>query len=73
MPGFALNFDQSGGTLLDDFALLATQDYNLGKKNDWFGHFRGGLYGHYSRLTGASTDRLRSYRSAMTVIGNAAD
>lgn len=54
MPVWTLNFDQSGGKQLDDFALLATQDYNLGSKNDWFGHFRGGLYGHYSRLTGAS-------------------
>lgn len=54
MPDFTLKFDQSGGTRLDDFALLATQEYNLGKNNDWFGHFRGGLYGHYSRLTGAS-------------------
>ena len=54
MPELTLNFDLSGGKQLDDFALLARQDYNLGKKNDWFGHFRGGLYGHYSRLTGAS-------------------
>ena len=54
MPDLKLNFDQSGGNQLDDFALLARQDYNLGKKNDWFGHFRGGLYGHYSRLSGAS-------------------
>ena len=54
MSDLALKFDQSGGKQLDDFALLARQDYNLGKQNDWFGHFRGGLYGHYSRLTGAS-------------------
>ncbi len=54
MPDLTLKFDRSGGKQLDDFALLATQDYNLGKKNDWFGHFRGGLYGHYSRLTGVS-------------------
>lgn len=49
-----LIFDQSGGNQLDDFALLARQDYNLGKRDDWFGHFRGGLHGFYSRLTGAS-------------------
>ncbi len=54
MPDLTLNFDRLGGKQLDDFALLARQDYNLGKRNDWFSHFRGGLYGHYSRLTGAS-------------------
>ncbi len=54
MTNLTLNFDRSGGEQLDNFALLATQDYNLGEKNDWFGHFRGGLHGHYSRLTGAS-------------------
>lgn len=62
MPDLTLNFDQSGGKKLDDFALLARQDYNLGKKNDWFGHFRGGLYGHYSRLNGASIHYANMHR-----------
>lgn len=54
MSNLTITFDRFGGEQLDDFALLATQDYNIGKKDDWFGHFRGGLYGHYSRLNGAS-------------------
>jgi hypothetical protein len=62
MPDLTLNFDRSGGKQLDDFALLATQNYNLGKKNDWFGHFRGGLYGHYSRLNGASIHYANMHR-----------
>ena len=37
---------------LDEFALLATQDYNLGNKPEWFGCFRGGLYGFYARVFG---------------------
>jgi hypothetical protein len=37
---------------LDEFALLACQDYNLGNTSDWFGSFRGGLYGFYGRVFG---------------------
>lgn len=37
---------------LDEFALLARQDYNLGNSSDWFGYFRGGLYGFYGRVFG---------------------
>lgn len=37
---------------LDEFALLASQNYNLGDKTDWFGCFRGGLFGFYSRVYG---------------------
>lgn len=37
---------------LDEFALLACQDYNLGNTSDWFGCFRGGLYGFYGRVFG---------------------
>lgn len=39
---------------LDQFALLASQDYNLGKPkgSDWFYSFRGGLYGVYARVYG---------------------
>ncbi|NTW34178.1 MAG: hypothetical protein HGB12_16430 [Bacteroidetes bacterium] len=40
---------------LDDFALLMCQDCNYGNVNDWFGAFRGGLYGFYSRLDGVRT------------------
>jgi len=37
---------------LDQFALLACQVYNFGNTTDWFGNFRGGLYGFYSRIYG---------------------
>lgn len=37
---------------LDQFALLACQNYNIGNETDWFGSFRGGLYGFYSRNRG---------------------
>jgi hypothetical protein len=35
---------------LDEHALIASQDYNYSNESDWFGTFRGGLYGMYSRL-----------------------
>lgn len=53
MTAYYLAFDVTSLEILDKLALLACQDYNLGNSKDWFGHFRGGLYGHYSRLTGA--------------------
>ena len=37
---------------LDEFALLACQDNNLGNTPNWFGCFRGGLYGFYGRVFG---------------------
>ncbi len=37
---------------LDAFALLARQDCNLGDEVNWFGCFRGGLFGFYSRVYG---------------------
>jgi len=49
---YSLIFDLSRYQELDNFALLARQDYNLGNKGGWLGHFRGGLYGFYARLTG---------------------
>jgi len=47
-----LNFDLSDFDDLDNFALLARQDYNLGNPGQWFGSFRGGLYGFQSRIYG---------------------
>lgn len=52
MKDFQLPFNLQACQKLDDFALLATQDYNLGGKGDWFGCFRGGLYGFYARIYG---------------------
>ena len=49
---YIVNFDLSPYDSLDKFALLADQKYNLGDKDDWFGCFRGGLYGFYARLMG---------------------
>src|SRR5215813_960072 len=52
MSDFAVHFDSEPFESLDQLALLACQDYNLGGESDWFGEFRGGLYGFYARLYG---------------------
>lgn len=53
MRDYHLKFDFQPCQKLDyEFALLATQIYNLGRKGDWFGCFRGGLYGFYARIYG---------------------
>lgn len=52
MKDFKLPFELRAYDSLDKFALLATQDYNLGGKGHWFGCFRGGLYGFYARIYG---------------------
>ena len=52
MPDFSVQFDLVPLKSLDQLALLACQDYNLGGAGDWFGEFRGGLYGFYARLYG---------------------
>ena len=49
---YTLKFDLSPYKDLDNFALLADQNYNLGDKGDWFNQFRGGLYGLYARVLG---------------------
>lgn len=58
MANFDLPFDLSNYEQLDQFALLACQSYNLGNSNDWFGAFRGGLYGFYARIHGIVTHYL---------------
>jgi hypothetical protein len=55
MPDFQLDFELSDAKRLDDYALLACQDYNLGNGGDWFGSFRGGLYGFHARIHGVAT------------------
>lgn len=52
MPDFAVHFDSEPFESVDQLALLACQDYNLGGAGDWFGEFRGGLYSFYARLYG---------------------
>ena len=52
MSDFAVHFEAAPFESLDQLALLACQDYNLGGAGDWFGAFRGGLYGFYARLYG---------------------
>lgn len=52
MPEFEVHFDWAPFETLDQLALLARQDYNLGGAGDWFGEFRGGLYGFNARLLG---------------------
>ena len=49
---FTIQFDAAPLEALDQFALLAVQNYNLGSADDWFGEFRGGLFGFYTRLNG---------------------
>jgi len=55
MADFALTFNAAHYEELDQYALLACQKYNLGNATDWFGAFRGGLYGVYARLHGVAT------------------
>lgn len=52
MADFKLRIDLDPLKELDEFALLACQRYNLGNETDWFGSFRGGLYGFYARIHG---------------------
>lgn len=52
MPELLSTEDYSVFHELDQFALLACQKYNLGNEPDWFGSFRGGLYGFYARVHG---------------------
>lgn len=52
MADYILGFDLTAFEQLDQFALLACQEYNLGNHTNWFGTFRGGLYGFYSRIHG---------------------
>ena len=49
---YLLPFNLEPCELLDRFALLARQDYNLGGNGEWFGCFRGGIYGLYARIYG---------------------
>ncbi len=58
MPEFSVQFDLAPFEALDQLALLARQDYNLGGAGDWFGEFRGGLYGFYARLYGVQRHYL---------------
>lgn len=59
MSDLQITFDDKSFDDLDQLALLACQDYNLGCAGDWFGEFRGGLYGFYARLYGVSLHYLQ--------------
>ena len=52
MPKVSVQFELAPFAALDQLALIASQNYNLGGAGDWFGEFRGGLYGFYARLYG---------------------
>jgi len=52
MNNFVLPFDLRSCNKMDQHALLCCQKYNFGNESDWFGTFRGGLYGFYSRTNG---------------------
>ena len=54
MTNFNLEFDLTSYHKIDEYALLTCQKYNYGNDSDWFGSFRGGLYGSYARLHGVS-------------------
>src|SRR5437588_6529186 len=49
---YVLRFDTTPTYALDDFALMATQQFNLGNPSDWFGTFRGGRNGMESKIYG---------------------
>lgn len=70
MPDYNLKIDLSNCEKLDRFALLVDQPYNLGDKGDWFGCFRGGLYGMYARIYGVQFHYklLHSWESRLTQI-----
>jgi len=50
---FRLELDPRPTYQLDEFALLACQQYNLGNQSDWFGTFRGGRNGMEAKVYGA--------------------
>ncbi|KKK64123.1 hypothetical protein LCGC14_2987390, partial [marine sediment metagenome] len=52
MSDYVLEFDLNSYHQLDEYALLSCQKYNYGNDSDWFGSFRGGLYGSYARIHG---------------------
>lgn len=52
MSEFTFEIDTPVFEELDNFALLACQKYNYGNESDWFGSFRGGLFGSYARIYG---------------------
>ncbi|MCH7592025.1 MAG: hypothetical protein IH989_04495 [Planctomycetes bacterium] len=52
LPKVSVQFELAPFAALDQLALIASQNYNLGGAGDWFGEFRGGLYGFYARLYG---------------------
>lgn len=52
MSDFILPFDLRLCNEMDQHALLCCQKYNFGNESDWFGTFRGGLQGFYSRIHG---------------------
>lgn len=47
---YEVHFDTRAMEALDQFALLASQSYNLGDPGAWFGSFRGGYQGFNVRL-----------------------
>ena len=51
---FEVSFDTTPLLELDEFALLAEQEFNLGNEGDWFSHFRGGVYAVHGRLYGVT-------------------
>lgn len=52
---YVLKCNSSSFEALDNFALLAVQQYNLGDRDDWFDNFRGWFYGFYARITNVQT------------------
>ena len=53
MPDYDVQFDSAAWDELDQFALLACQDYNYGNASNWFGSFRAGFHGVRSRAQAA--------------------
>lgn len=64
-PQATLKTDPNWPAELDKFALVASQQYNLGNADNWFFSFRGGYYGVMSRLRGLQQHSLSLHQWRM--------
>jgi hypothetical protein len=67
MDKFQLPFNLHACDHIDHFALLATQDYNLGSRGNWLYYFRSGFQGLHARIYGVALHyyEVHSWRSGI--------
>jgi hypothetical protein len=58
-------FDSNIFVSLDEFALIAYQEFNLGNESDWFSTFRSGLFGLEARMYGLA-EHLQTVHASLT-------